>query len=260
MIDLNNTDIWEHHLNHIMLEDTNRGNNAEPRGIPIIEALGVSITIDMETPIINHEKRKLNQSFMFGEAYWILSGSNDLEGVARYMKKIRNYSDNGSILSGAYGPHVVRQLEYVKRTLLKDRDSRQAVLTIWQERPEPSKDIPCTVSLQFLLRNNKLNCVAYMRSSDAYIGLPYDLFVFSCISARVSEMLGISGITLGELTVCAGSAHIYKDDYKCALPIALDLYEIGNNDKTSSDFDIYAKSGIVPELRRVLEGLGHEFN
>jgi thymidylate synthase len=42
---------------------------------------------------------------------------------------------------------IKQQLDYVVEALVKDNDSRQAVLTIWRPSPAPSKDIPCTVSI-----------------------------------------------------------------------------------------------------------------
>jgi len=262
------TDEWRQHVKEIILDIEPGSDPVNPRGMPSWETRAKSIQISMETPIVLCKIRKLNYRFMFGEAYWILSGSNDLKGVQEHMQRIADYSDNGRTLAGAYGPHVVRQLQYVKRALLNDRSTRQAVLTIWQERPEPSKDIPCTLSMQFMIRQNELHCVTSMRSSDAYLGLPYDLFVFSCIAARVRDMLGIKGLKLGELTVFAGSSHIYKRDFgkafNCTINQGSDpdgrlrLYPgEQKHDNPPRAFDVYARCGVIHELERVLEAIKH---
>ena len=252
------TEEWRGHLTRILRAQTGK-ELVNPRGRPTLETLGLSITIPMETPIVLCKRRKLNHRFMFGEASWILDGSNDLLAIQPHMKRIGNYSDNGRTLSGAYGPHVVRQLEYVKRTLRADNESRQAVMTIWQERPEPSKDIPCTVSMQFLIRDRKIHCITSMRSSDAYLGLPYDLFVFSCIAARLRDIIGIRDLSLGDLTVFAGSSHIYQDDFGKAFNCSINMENerltsdlVRQHDKPPQDFDINAPHGITTELRRVL--------
>lgn len=254
--ELTNTEIWCNHVTEIIT-----GHQwytiPKPRGMPILERVGKSLTVSMEHPIITAKTRQLNHSFMFGEASWILSGQNDLGTIQKHMKKIGNYSDNGRMLSGAYGPPVVRQLEYVKRSLQNDMYSRQAVLTIWQERPEPSKDIPCTVSMQFLIRDNQIHCVTNMRSSDAYIGLPYDIFVFSCISAKVRDMLDIEGLSLGKLTITAGSSHVYKENFEDAVILLPQTRQNDNNDKAPFNFNITAKHGIVAELERVLGELAN---
>lgn len=249
------TDAWRSHVKDILMQ---QNDSVNPRGMPTLETIGKSITIPMETPILLCKIRKLNYGFMFGEASWILSGSNDLLRIEPFMKRIGNYSDNGRTLSGAYGPHVIKQLPYVARTIRADRSTRQGVLTIWQERPELSKDIPCTVSMQFMIRDDKLHTIVNMRSSDAYLGLPYDLFVFSCITAKLRDIIGISGIKLGNLTVFAGSSHVYNRNYASAFNCSLNV----NNDdlypgeqkhqEPPHGFDINARSGIIAELERVI--------
>jgi len=249
------TDAWRSHVKDILME---QNDSVNPRGMPTLETIAKSITVSMETPIVLCKIRKLNHGFMFGEASWILSGSNDLLRIQPFMKRIGNYSDNSRTLSGAYGPHVVRQLHYVARALRADRSTRQAVLTIWQERPEPSKDIPCTVSMQFMIRDNMIHTIVNMRSSDAYLGLPYDLFVFSCITARLRDMMGISGLKLGNLTVFAGSSHVYNSNYASAFNCSInvnnrDLYpDEQKHQEAPHGFDINASSGILAELERVI--------
>src|SRR5690606_21129551 len=104
------------------------------------------------------------------------------------------------------------QIGYVIAKLVEDRDTRQAVVNIWRESPPESRDIPCTLSLQWLIRNGKLYCIATMRSSDLWLGHPYDTFNFSAISFYILLQLRTSGIlvTLGDLHLTAGSKHIYE--------------------------------------------------
>ena len=75
---------------------------------------------------------------MAAEALWILSGDNKVETIAPYNKNIKQFSDDGIIFQGAYGPRIISQLDYVIESLRKDRESRQAVLTIWNPNPKPS--------------------------------------------------------------------------------------------------------------------------
>ena len=216
-----NTYRWRRLLKRIILD----GGRTNPRGEHTYEAIGMQEEFLMQYPVISCAERKLNLGFMVGEARWVLSGANDAATPVSYMAKFADYSDNGITMAGAYGPAITRQLAYVVRALIADPHSRQAVLTVWAERPEPSKDIPCTVSLQFLLRQGSLHCIANMRSSDAYLGLPYDIFTFSCVTAQVAHLLREQigpdcAIELGYLTWQAGSAHIYDRDVKAATKCA----------------------------------------
>ncbi len=192
----------------------------KPRGLKITEKINDSWIIDMDDPIITLPERKLSYSFMFGEAAWMLEGRNDVESVSKYVDGVKRFSDDGETFFGAYGPKILTQWSYVIKTLVTDKDSRQAVINIWRENPRSSKDIPCTLSLQFFLREASdelwLHTVATMRSNDAWLGTPYDTFNFSAISFWIALHLNRNGIKckVGSLNIQAGSRHIYETDFK----------------------------------------------
>lgn len=188
---------------------------SSPRGLTIHETINGHYQVPMPA-FLTIKERKVNYSFMFAEAAWILSGSNRVSDIEGYMKIYRNFSDDKVFLKGAYGPKVIEQLGYVVDTLVNDVDSRQAVLSIWRERPGTSKDIPCTLTMQFFIRDGKLDCVTNMRSNDIVKGFTYDIFTFSMISLAVLLLLKSRGtpVSLGELYVNAGSLHLYESDIK----------------------------------------------
>lgn len=190
---------------------------SKPRGMEVRELIGNGYVVPMPA-YISLAARNVNLSFMLGEAWWILSGSNRVSDITNYMKTYKNFSDDEVFLRGAYGPKIVDQLGYVVDTLEKDNDSRQAVINIWRERPGQSKDIPCTLSMQFLIRNGKLNSVTTMRSQDIVLGFTYDVFTFSMVAMSVKLLLKQRGIDveLGELFVNPGSLHIYEKHYEDA--------------------------------------------
>jgi len=204
-----------------MLEDIyNRSEfMCKPRGLNIKEKINHSFKIGMEDPIITIPERKLSYSFMFGEAAWMLSGRNDVASVSKYVDGVKRFSDDGVTFFGAYGPKIITQTSYIIDTLIKDNDSRQAVINIWRENPRSSKDIPCTLSLQFLLREASdelwLHTIASMRSNDGGLGTPYDTFNFSAISFYIICWLNLRGLKckLGELNIQAGSRHVYENDF-----------------------------------------------
>ena len=132
------------------------------------EILGMHLILnDPLKNIILSEKRKINLQFAVAEWLWMMKGRNDVDYLAKYNSKMREYSDDGHTLNGAYGPKIIDQLGYVIETLTLEYSSRQAVLTIWERNPNPSKDIPCTVSMQFIIRDGALHMFVNMRSSDA---------------------------------------------------------------------------------------------
>jgi thymidylate synthase len=202
-------------MSYVELIDTliKHGRVSGPRGMITTELFGLAQEFPMNAPVIMNPFRKINYSFMAAEALWMLNGSNTVGDIVPYLQKISDFSDNGHVFFGAYGPHILRQWDYIKQKLSEDVETRQAVISIWQERPPATRDVPCTLALQFTVRLGVLHCHAFMRSSDVYLGLPYDIFNFSMISAKLAGELDLK---LGNLYWHAGSAHIYTRDIEAA--------------------------------------------
>jgi thymidylate synthase len=211
----------------------NNGAIQSPRGLKTKEIIGCQTSFDMETPVVTIKNRQLGYRFLAAEAWWILRGSNRLDEIKPYSKMIEKFSDDGLTFKGAYGPKVMDQIPYVAETLIKDPSSRQAVMTIWRERPGPTKDVPCTVSAQWFIRYegnvDRLHCVLNMRSSDAWLGVPYDWFNFSMISAFLIAYIQdakvnadpllkscLPPLKLGEMFFNAGSQHLYEQHWEAA--------------------------------------------
>lgn len=179
----------------------------------ISEQLVVS---DLRENILVNPIRDLGYRAMVAEWYWYLTGSDSLHFLLPFNKKMANYSDDGVKLYGAYGPRLMPQLPYVLRTLRKDPDTRQAVASIWTPNPGPSKDIPCTCMLQWLIRDGRLHCINTMRSSDLWLGLPNDFFAFSQITSMLAGHLRIQ---TGSLTMQLGSSHLYETNFQAAVTV-----------------------------------------
>lgn len=191
------------------------GEEVAPRGQPTKEILQRTIQVDMRRPVLTIPQRKLSYKFMAAEAYWILTGDNRVSTIAPYNKNISQFSDDGETFFGAYGPKIVSQMDYIIGKLMQDPDSRQAGLTIWRECPPQTKDVPCTVAVFFNIRNGKLNCHVFMRSSDVWLGVPYDVFNFSMLSHMACTFLnkGEARIEPGTLYLTAASSHLYARNF-----------------------------------------------
>ncbi|HYD35936.1 MAG TPA: thymidylate synthase [Vitreimonas sp.] len=192
------------------------GQQVTVRNLDIVEVLHRSCKIDMKNPIISVKDRKLGLGFLMAEAAWIISGRNDVASIRPYSKRIAEFSDDGYFFRGAYGPQIVQQLSYILENLQNDLYSRQAVISIWKPSPPKSKDIPCTITVQFMVRAGLLHTFVNMRSSDCWLGVPYDWFNFSMLSRWVLLALkqaGVEHLDLGFLHFNAASQHIYKNNF-----------------------------------------------
>lgn len=213
------------------------GRRAAPRGKTILELDHATVAVDMERCVLTVPERKLSYRGMAAEAYWILSGSDRLADLTPWLPPYAEFSDDGETLWGAYGPRFVKQLDYVVETIRADRDTRRATMALWRPdiyyqtwRSTP-RDVPCTVAVDFKVRDGAINAHVFMRSSDLWLGLPYDAFSFSMMACRVAEELNgrssirdrdgnevarFAPIGLGTLWITAASSHLYEKDWDAA--------------------------------------------
>lgn len=168
--------------------------------------------------IVTNAIRKMPMRYAIGELAWYLSGSNRVSDIARFAKKWVDISDDGIHNNSAYGWRIYdkfdfNQWEYVKGLLQRDPNTRQAIIHIKDADNRPTKDTPCTVYLQFLLRDGKLNLSVHMRSNDIWMGVPYDMFSFCFLQMKMAMELGVE---IGQYTHYAGSLHMYARDFESA--------------------------------------------
>lgn len=209
--------IWLNAVNDILIN----GDPVSPRGKLTHEILQRTIVVNMRKPVLCVPDRSLSYKFMAAEAFWILSGDNRVSTIAPYNSRISSFSDDGEKFFGAYGPKIMAQLPYVIDKLRLDEDTRQAGLTIWRESPPETKDVPCTVAIFFNIRKGKLNANVFMRSSDVWLGIPYDVFNFSMLSHLVCASLNMKSelsktISPGKLFLTAASSHLYESNWSDA--------------------------------------------
>jgi thymidylate synthase len=185
-----------------------------PRGMPVREYRGAVLILDDATDcVITLPERRLSYFFMVAEFIWIATGRDDVASIAPYNRKIVDFSDDGETFFGAYGLPWRRQAKYIIEKLWADSASRQAVLTYWRPSPGTTKDVPCTISTQYLVREGKLHTITTMRSSDVWLGLPYDIFNQARLAACIA---GAVGVPQGSLQMQLGSLHLYERDLKKA--------------------------------------------
>jgi thymidylate synthase len=150
-----------------------------------------------------------------GELCWYLSGSDSVRAISYYISHYNDVKAVNNHVPGAYGPRLldfdrVNQLEKIVEMLRRNRWTRRAVIQLFDHQDLASNlpEVPCTCTLQFLSRNNRLELIVYMRSNDAYLGLPHDVFAFTMMQELIARRVGAE---LGSYVHVAGSMHLYDD-------------------------------------------------
>ena len=191
------------------------GEQIYPRKGTAKELTGVVLEISNPLARVSRTETRGRPFSCLGELCWYLSKTNKLDFIEYYVREYRNYADGDEIFGG-YGPRLfswknVNQFGSVVDLLKKKRDSRQAVIQLFDalDLVGDYRDVPCTCTLQFMVRQGQLHLLAHMRSNDAFLGLPHDIFCFTMLQEIMAKTLGVQ---LGTYKHMVGSLHIYDKD------------------------------------------------
>lgn len=172
--------------------------------------------------------RDANPFFHFCESLWLLAGRNDVAFPAYYAKQIKEYSDDGLTLWGAYGNRWrywfgYDQLFRAVRQLKANPEDRRVVITMWdgqldaQKVEQGGKDVPCNTQIYLSARRvlpdgkRVLDMQVCCRSNDAIWGaLGANAVHFSMLQEYLAAGVGVS---VGYYVQSAWNFHLYTDFY-----------------------------------------------
>lgn len=183
---------------------------------PNREVIGATLVLTNPLARLSRSSGRGRIFSALGEFIWYMSGTNKLNQIEHYIPEYCNSSDDNNTVYGAYGPRLVgkgrkNQLKTILKLLDKKPETRQAVIQIFDSKDilEPHKDVPCTCTIQFLVRDNRVNVVTHMRSNDIFLGLPHDVFCFTMLQELIARELGYK---VGKYVHLANSLHFYERD------------------------------------------------
>ena len=169
------------------------GDEVMPRGYVTRELQGVTIALtDLPNAMPIGCGRDLKPEIGAAEALLLCGGIASPSLLISTSPAFKRFLDGGQ-LHGAYGPRVRGQLPRVVERLQRDPDSRQAFVTLWDPAydQDDTRDLPCTTTFNFHIRNGALVMHSHMRSQDVFLGLPYDCWFFGQLGMTVARALGL---------------------------------------------------------------------
>ena len=233
------------------------------------------------------------------ETMWVYSGDDCVDTLKYFIPRAPDYADNGTHWRAGYGPRLraargydnkdysvgkYDQIKYIIDTLNQDPSSRRAIMTIWDPVKEynakdyayeltksDSKDYPCNIALQFIIRNGELNMIVKMRSNDALFGFSgINVFEWTWLQCMIAARLGVE---VGSYYHEATSLHVYKNVWdkvvdcasanvvKCSYPSWFDLMA-RDSYWNSLDMENYADACsmvtyLIKERRRCVDFLNN---
>lgn len=202
------------------------------------QAYDVSYTLLNPKKRLHYLRNPISIKYFCKELLAYFRGSlNVHEGLAQASSIWLSLADKNGRIASNYGYYIFHQkvpsnnttqYEWVVRTLEKNLESRKAFININQphHKIEEGKDFPCTIGIQFFIKDNHLCCVVSSRSTDIYTGLPYDMGFF----AFVTELIYIDlktrlapekakNLKLGYVTIKTNFTQIYDKTRHRALSL-----------------------------------------
>jgi len=206
-------------MHHVVEDILSHGVHINPTKGRAIELIGVLLELTNPRARLSRTETRGKPFSCLGELCWYLAKTNDLSFILYYLKHYKKYAD-GDVIYGGYGPRLFDwkgqcQLTNITELLRKNPYSRKAVIQLFDavDIAEHHNDVPCTCTLQFMIRNDRLHLFVNMRSNDVIWGLPHDVFSFTMLQEIIARDLCIE---LGSYKHAVGSLHIYDPSVKGA--------------------------------------------
>jgi thymidylate synthase len=155
---------------------------------------------------------------------WYLSMDPGVGNIGKAASIWKDIADGDGFVHSNYGGCLHRGWDRVVAELVRFPESRRAVIALNQPDTDYGmKDVPCTMFVQFFIREGKLHMIWNMRSSDFAFGFCNDVAVgmlFMQMMKNELEVWNNHFVDLGSFTYNATSFHCYDhhwslvfDDY-----------------------------------------------
>jgi thymidylate synthase len=179
-----------------------------------LDSIGLNYPEGELGPVYGWQWRKFGKAYET-ETYMVGSNSDTEEDEDIYNDSENSFnytdstSDSGSTTDGSDDPKGTDQIKYILKELSKDNNSRRAVLSGWN--PTDLKKMalpPCHILYIFNKSSKGLSCHMTLRSSDLFLGLPFNIASTALLTQILAHILYIPANEIS-LSIC--DAHIYEE-------------------------------------------------
>ncbi|EIJ43242.1 thymidylate synthase [Beggiatoa alba B18LD] len=157
--------------------------------------------------------KKLHLRSIIYELLWFLRGETNVRYLQENEVHIWDaWAKPDGDLGFIYGKQWVNfggvnQIEQLVAGIKQNPDSRRHIVSAWNP-PELALMAlpPCHLLFQCYVAEGKLSLLLYMRSSDTFIGLPFNIASYALLAEMIAQQCDL---VASELVVTLGDAHIY---------------------------------------------------
>jgi thymidylate synthase len=234
-----------------ILED---GKTKPSRGIVDLKAIfGYQLRFDLRQGFPLLTTKKMPFKILAHELLWFVSGNSNIKYLQDH--KIHywdDFADDELNLGPVYGVQwrhwknqdgtETDQLAWAIDQIKNNPNSKAIIVSAWNPTDlEEMRLPPCHTMFQFDVQKGKLRMQLYQRSSDVFLGLPFNIAQYAMLLMMVAKLTGLEA---RELIVSIGNAHLYKNQIEPAkeqivrTPTRFPQLKITGNQKTIDDFKI----------------------
>ena len=177
--------------------------------------------------------KKLHLKSIINELIWFLNGDTNTRwlknnGVSIWDEWATDQGDLGPIYGAQWTAwpgregNFINQVDYVVDCLKNRPNSRRILFHAWNvdylpdETISPQENVkagrmalpPCHLLYQFYVANGELSSQLMIRSSDTFLGLPYNTASLAVLTMMLAQQANLG---LGEIIICTGDSHIYNN-------------------------------------------------
>jgi thymidylate synthase len=175
--------------------------------------------------------KKLHLRSIINELIWFLNGDTNVAWLQEHGVSIWNeWATETGDLGPVYGKQwrawptrdggEVDQIEYVLDCLKNRPDSRRILFHAWNVEYLPDESLspqenaragrmalpPCHLLYQFYVAEGRLSAQLYIRSSDSFLGLPFNMASLATLVLMLAQQTDLQP---GEIVVSTGDSHLY---------------------------------------------------
>lgn len=112
----------------------------------------------------------------------------------------------------------IDQLKWMIENIRKDKSTHSALLSVWNPeylydmalKEESSRFPLCHIMFQINANNGKLSLQLYQRTSDIFLGVPFNIASYALLAMIIAK---ITGLEPGEFIHTFGDIHTYEDHF-----------------------------------------------
>lgn len=217
---------------NIFQDLSTKGKLVKPRNMWVKEIENYNYELKRYWRFCSFTARKLNLTYIKKEFQWYLRANKFDTSIIDHAKMWKDLVNADGSINSNYGQYIfgetdgkLSSFDMAIAELRADKDSRRALMMILQpyHLAMETKDVPCTISIGFRIRSDKLNMTVRMRSQDAVFGMGNDAPCFSFIHEMMLNALRqyYPDMKQGTYYHSADSFHVYERHFDMVDEIAL---------------------------------------